>query len=121
MQLSTIIEVGSTMEQWNNLDACRAVARSIMEFEEKGEPCIAFGGPHYAPKFTKNTLQGWAIGHICPKYQFRYFDEEIFDQMVKKTIPKPKTVLIDNKGTKAKMKNTIKELAKRHNLDVKLV
>ena len=115
------VEVGSTKEQWNNLGACRTVAKTIMEFKEKGESAIAFGGPHYAPKFTKLVLQGWAIGHICPKYQFEHFDEKMFDQMIKKTTPEPRTILIDKKGTKGKMKNLLKELSKKHDLDVKLV
>ena len=115
------VEVGSTEEQWENMGACSSVARSIMRFKPVGKSAIGFGGPHYAPKFTKLTLQGWAIGHICPKYQLGFLDRDLFKQMVEKTLPRPKTALVDKKGTKGKLKNLIKELADDFGIDVEMV
>jgi len=115
------VEAGSSEKQWNNLNACAAVAEAIMTFEPKGRSAIGFGGPHYAPKFTKLVLEEWATGHICPKYHFNSLDEEMFRQMVEKTVPKPETALIDKKGTKGWFKNKVKELADAFGLDVQMV
>ncbi len=45
-----MIELGQTTTK-----LCEGQALD-MEFEEKGKSAIAFGGPHYAPKFTKLTF-----------------------------------------------------------------
>jgi D-aminoacyl-tRNA deacylase len=115
------VEVGSTESQWKNLDACRAAVRAIMTHKVNGKSAIGFGGPHYAPKFTKLALEGWAIGHIYPKYHLKSLDMDLFRQMVEKTVPKPKVALVDKKGTKAWLKNTVKELSKDFDLSVEMV
>ncbi len=103
------------------MGACEAVATAIMTFEPKGRSAIGFGGPHYAPKFTKLALDKWAMGHICPKYQLASLDGEMFKQMVEKTYPRPETALIDKKGTKSWLKKQVKELSRDLNLDVEMV
>ncbi|RLE52184.1 MAG: D-tyrosyl-tRNA(Tyr) deacylase, partial [Candidatus Methanomethylicota archaeon] len=68
------IELGSSEKYWRNEIAARAVAQAIMKVAEsrvKGEPKfkigVGFGGPHYAPIFTKLVKNSdIAIGHIIP-------------------------------------------------------
>ena len=39
-----------------------------------------------------------AIGHCCPKYNLESLDKEMLQQMVNRTIPKPKIAILDWKG-----------------------
>jgi len=81
------IEIGSTEEQWKNQEAGKVVANAIKDiFENQKEftNYIGFGGPHYAPGFTKLILENpnIAIGHILPKYQQENVTKEIIQQMI---------------------------------------
>jgi len=78
------IEVGSTLEEWNDMKACRAVAETILEMEEKSyEVAIGIGGGHYAPRFTDIALtKKVAFGHIAARYAVDYLDEEMITKMI---------------------------------------
>lgn len=117
------VEVGSTKENWMDLNACECVADAIMHltkpFNVKSESCIGFGGPHYAPTFTKNVLSTEiAVGHICPKYSADNLNHEMIHQMMEKTIPKPTKALIDWKGLKGSQRRFIIEALNELNLEV---
>lgn len=69
------IEIGSTMEEWNNRTASYVVAKTIADcvkdFKGNGyrEPAFAIGGPHYCPDFNKIQLKSnVAIAHVIPEY-----------------------------------------------------
>ena len=98
------VEIGSGLEEWTNEKAGVAVASAIMEAafaEEEGDVCIAFGGPHYAPKITKVSLEkGILVGHIAPKYVLDYVDEDMVAQMVERTRGSVRYALLDWKGMK---------------------
>jgi D-aminoacyl-tRNA deacylase len=75
-------EVGSDEEQWNNKDACRVVALSVLELLEneiKGTSdkindriLVGIGGGHYAPRFTDVCFNKQAaFGHMIPSYQIK--------------------------------------------------
>jgi D-aminoacyl-tRNA deacylase len=116
------IEVGSTEKEWGQVNACAVAADTIMNLSLNGKGSeIAFGGPHYAPKFTKLCLEGRNIGHICPKYYLDTLDENLFKQMVEKTVPKPSKAIIDKKGVKGRHKKIISELAAKFDLETELV
>jgi len=75
------VEVGSGPEQWDDAEAARAVARSILDLA--GVPAdaprertagddgahrhlVGFGGGHYAPRFTRIAREtDWAVGHVA--------------------------------------------------------
>lgn len=116
------VEVGSSEYQWNDLNACETTARVIKQLcstgseieNEKGrslkpKTAIGIGGNHYASKFTKILLnEEIAFGHIMPKYNF---NEEMIEQMVSKTIPKPEIALIDWNGLNGEQRSkAIKKL-----------
>lgn len=105
------VEVGSTKDQWNNMDACEAAAcaihNTIDKYKEQDKPAaIGFGGGHYSRKFSKIT--DYAFGHICPKYNLGNIDEKMVDQMIQKTVPSPDYALVEEKGVgKAKERDRI--------------
>jgi D-aminoacyl-tRNA deacylase len=108
------VEVGSTENEWRDLQACKAAAEAIDEMlfkpREAKPSIIGFGGPHYAPNF--NTLaKNYALGHIMPKYSQSYISPEMVSEMVGKTYPRPELAAIDWKGlsgdAKRKLVSTI--------------
>ena len=106
------VEVGSTENQWKDKIACEVVASTIYEIlmkEIKSIPtAIGFGGPHYAPNFTKLILnKEIAVGHIAPKYAIDLLDESMIRQMIDKTIPRPKIAILDWKGLKKEQRSKI--------------
>ncbi|MEM3406459.1 MAG: D-aminoacyl-tRNA deacylase [Nitrososphaerota archaeon] len=98
---SIFIEVGSTIEQWKNIEAAEIIAKaafSAIEAKNKFSSAVGFGGPHYAPIFTKLVLENlYEIGHIAPKYVFP-LNKEIIKKAFEKTIEKPEIALLDWKG-----------------------
>ena len=97
------VEVGSSEEQWNDLEACELAAdviyKILTEPLPKIEIGVGFGGTHYAPIFTKKMLENkFAIGHICPQYQMTFINEKLVKQAFEKTIPKPDFAVIEWKG-----------------------
>ena len=99
------IELGSSEEEWNDIEAARIVAKTIYSledyFEKKFEswiPAIGIGGPHYAPNFNKmQLLSNYAIGHIIPEHALP-LNESILKEVELKTKEHIKEVLIDWKG-----------------------
>jgi D-aminoacyl-tRNA deacylase len=95
------VEVGSTPQQWNDLNACRIAARVISELmacEPENVPvAVGFGGPHYAPNFTA-VVDRVAVGHIASKHVAEFVDEPMVRQMVDRTVPRPAFALFDWKG-----------------------
>lgn len=57
------IEVGSDMDSWNNLSACRALARSLTQiFEGDGRKIhslLCVGGIHFDPNFKEAVFTQW--------------------------------------------------------------
>ncbi len=117
------VEVGSTMKEWSDLNACRAAAEVINELllynpEEKIKSAVAFGGGHYCRKFSE--IEEYAIGHICPKYNLQNLDKSMIEQMIEKTVPKPTVALAERKGL-GKEKKRILELLEESGLELVLV
>ena len=104
------VEVGSTIQQWNDLSACRVVARVIsklLECEPRTVPvAIGFGGPHYAPNFTA-VADNVAVGHVASKHVIEFVDEAMVRQMIEKTVPKPEFALFDWKGLRGEERSRI--------------
>ncbi len=88
------IEIGSTEKEWGNEEAGKVIANAMKEIIEYLKPStsnpkpltnyIGFGGPHYAPSFTKKLIENEdiAIGHILPKYQQDNVTKDIIQQML---------------------------------------
>jgi len=115
-------EVGSSEEHWSDLKACEVVANVMMilskEIPPKLDVAVGFGGPHYAPRFTKKVLEGeFAVGHICPGHHVDALTEEIILQAINKTSPKPDFVALEWKGLKGHQRAKILEVLEKHKIN----
>lgn len=112
------VEVGSSAKQWNHEPYCSGIAavttellneyRNIMESEQL--IAIGVGGSHYAHSFTSSVLNNnkLSIGHICPDYALKHLNKQLLAQMIEKTVPEPKLVLISKNVNSSMRKNVIK-------------
>jgi len=115
-------EVGSSEKQWSDLKACEVVANVMTvlskEIPQKVDVCIGFGGPHYAPKFSKAVLDGkFAVGHICPGHHVDTLNEDLILQAINKTTPKPDFVALEWKGLKGYQRSKITEVLEKHRIN----
>jgi D-aminoacyl-tRNA deacylase len=106
-------ELGSSIEQWNDLKAAEVVAhatmRTISKFGKSNDKAVlGIGGPHYNEKFTKMALEGEvAFGHIIPKYAISWVDVKVLKQCVEKTLEKVESAVLDWKGIKGEQKSKL--------------
>jgi D-aminoacyl-tRNA deacylase len=104
------VELGSSIQQWNDVNAAEAVAHAAMEaIAEFNVPervaVLGIGGPHYNQRFTKMALDGEVIfGHMVAKYAVPWLDAEILSQCVERTLEKVDCAILDWKGIKGKDK-----------------
>jgi D-aminoacyl-tRNA deacylase len=123
------VEVGGSEKEWQDIEACRVVCKSIMSLDkidekEKSkdseqsaiETFAGFGGPHYAPRFTKLTLEGKAIGHIIPQYNIDEASEEMIIESINKTIPKPETAIIEWKGLNSAQRQKLIQIFEKNKI-----
>jgi D-aminoacyl-tRNA deacylase len=77
------IEIGSCEEFWTREDAAEAIAKTILETDEKDHPVtICVGGGHYAPRFSELALsRKVAIGHMAANYALDSLDDAMIEQM----------------------------------------
>ena len=106
---SLFIEIGSTKKEWESDELGGVIAKVILKLRERDEqytPVIGIGGGHYSEKFTKYMLgTEYAFGHICPKYNVQYLNEDMIKQMLK--MSDAERVIIDWKGTTKEQKEFI--------------
>ncbi|MBC8495138.1 hypothetical protein H8D36_03225 [archaeon] len=111
---SFFIEIGSSVEEWNNPKAGKLLAETIVELLEMDVPtyktAVGIGGLHHTPSFKKIILNSdIALGHACPKYNLENLDKKMLIQAMKKTVPKAELVIIDWKGV-GSYKEQLKEM-----------
>lgn len=108
------IEVGSSEAEWNDSKAITTLTNAIDELIKEVDQLkssqiksyIGFGGTHYAAEFTKLALMGINFGHMCPKHYVNSLTNDLLDQMVNKTIPKPNTIVVDWKSLNKEARDT---------------
>ncbi len=105
-------EVGSNEKEWQNIDACRVVALSVMKLLETTSQFISeqpddivlvgIGGGHYAPRFTEISLKKHAaFGHMIPSYHIK--TGSIDKEMILKTVdatPNVQGIYLNRKAMK---------------------
>ncbi len=84
---SIFIEIGTTGQQWDDVQLCSSVAAivdSVMKKPAKEFPvAVCFGGTHYPTKFTNELLTGrHALGTVVPKHALGSIDEEMFGHIL---------------------------------------
>lgn len=67
---SMFVELGSGHAQWEDAEAARAVARSILDLRgvdpHRQRSIVGFGGGHYTPRFSRIVREtDWAVGHVA--------------------------------------------------------
>lgn len=97
------IEIGSSIEEWQNLEAGKIIAKTIMNVLKKDiknyETCLGLGGSHYPHSFNKFLLRTeYALANICPKYMLDSFNEEMLEKGIKNAVEKIEKVAVDWKG-----------------------
>jgi D-aminoacyl-tRNA deacylase len=121
------VELGSSLKQWNDLEAAEVVAhaaiKAISTFGEKdAKAVLGVGGPHYNSKFTRIALESeTAFGHMIPKYAIPYTDAEILRQCVEKTLEKVEYAVLDWKGIKGEHKAKLVEMLQEISLPIQKV
>lgn len=98
------IEIGPTMEEWNDRQAgfviAKTIDKTIKEYKENpyNEIAIAIGGPHYCPSFNKiQASSNTAISHVISKNIFP-ISEEMIQEAIDKTDEDVDFFLVDWKG-----------------------
>jgi len=115
------IEIGTTENQWNDVELCYSVGSVIKEiFEQpfkKFPSALCFGGTHYSEKFTNEVINGkFALGTVIPKHALEFLDEVLLKHIVERNIG-VKTALLDWNGL-GKNKQKIIELLSKTELQV---
>lgn len=102
---SCFIELGSTKEEWLDIEGAKIIAKTIINFihnfkKSNNEliPAIGIGATHYCPSFNKIQLNSkYAIAHVLPQYYIP-FTEEMVQQAMSNTIEHPSIIILDWKG-----------------------
>jgi D-aminoacyl-tRNA deacylase len=84
---SFFAEIGSTETEWSNPEAGKAVARSILELEDRLHPAfLGFGGGHYVNRQNRLLIETKiAFGHLFSNYQAENLDFEMIEQAARKS------------------------------------
>jgi len=119
------IEIGSSQINWKDKLAGEVVAEAILHAVKDDShirSAIAFGGGHYAPKFTSLVLEGRAsIGHIFSKYCIGRLDEAVIVQAFRRTRGCCDLAILDWKGIGSKDRARILEILEKMEVDVSRV
>ncbi len=127
---SVYVEIGSTMDEWSDKGAGRAIAKAILNVDEDPEMpvFVGIGGNHYAPRETTLALEaGVAFGHIIADHAVPTVTEDVLRQafeksgtraayLDRKSIPKEERAriegLIDRLGCEVHAESEIRYLNK---------
>uniref|UniRef100_A0A7J3IA12 D-aminoacyl-tRNA deacylase n=1 Tax=Ignisphaera aggregans TaxID=334771 RepID=A0A7J3IA12_9CREN len=125
----TFIEIGSSEREWNMLNVQRAVASVVIEGIENTldggstKLCtvsIGFGGPHYAPLFTRRAIEyGECYGHIIPNYVIKELDLDRIKFITVRAIestPGVERIVIEK--VKSEIRKAIATIAEERNIEV---
>jgi D-aminoacyl-tRNA deacylase len=98
------VEIGSTENEWSDIEAAGAVAEAIWKAATEptpGKNAVGFGGGHYCNKQSVAIRNdGYAFSHVLSKYFFEEYDEGIVRMAFNRTIGLCHTAVIDWKGVK---------------------
>ncbi|NYZ79878.1 hypothetical protein H0N95_01350 [Candidatus Micrarchaeota archaeon] len=94
------IELGSNESHWADEKVAEFLADCIIKGTNSSDEtpsAIGVGGNHYCSVFSKHEGE-YAFGHIIPKYAQKHFDKKMLKQMIERTSPEPRFIVIDKKG-----------------------
>lgn len=118
----TFVEIGSSEEQWTDVEAGEAVAEAIwaaIMCPSKSASAVGFGAGHYAPSHTRVTMKReLAIGHIIPKYVLENVDAEMVETVFQKTWGGCSRAVLDWKGIRGENRRKLLEVLKEMHIEV---
>lgn len=119
---SLFIEIGSTLKEWNDMQAisivCDTIIDTLKNIRKSKKIAIALGSTHYPSKFNDMVINSeFALGHIAPKYALQFIDHNILNMMIERSIEKVDAIIIDKKGL-GKEKERIMNITSIYNLEV---
>ncbi|MCS7143350.1 MAG: hypothetical protein NZ920_06170 [Aigarchaeota archaeon] len=114
------VEYGGTENALNDRDAAQAVASACISAVNAREAEIAhigIGGSHYAPKFTKMSIEDrLAFGHIIPEYVFPT-DLSMIRTAYDRVVEAKKLAVIDWKGLRGEHRRSVIEALERSGIE----
>lgn len=104
------VEIGSSIEYWSNQKLVKALVEATLRGVEKfreiecNETVSGFGGPHYAPLFSKLAGKSSCVSHILSKYVLSETNENVIAQAITNSIERINKVIFDNVNKELKLK-----------------
>lgn len=116
------VEIGCSENEWKDEKAAVVITKTIINVLQRKIPehksVIVLGGGHYNQTANKIMTQTeYAASHICAKFLLENLDEEMINQAIKKSVPKPEMIILDWKGL-GRHKQHVKELLEK--IDIKV-
>lgn len=120
------VEIGSSIDEWRDPINHRIVALAVIDYlENPVHECnivTGIGGGHYPRKHTRLALEKeYCYGHIMAKYALQYLSEHVLDQMIERSKPKPRKLVVEKKGTRKEHRELIEEYVKKRGLELEYV
>ena len=128
------IELGSSEAQWTNKEGAQIVADAIIKtatdlftnhfhngtWQKKDiKVCVGFGGTHYMPNFSRNTLQGYGFVHTVPKYKVENITAETLGEIQQRILEPVDMWIVDWKGLNSAQKKSLIPLLEDTNIPMK--
>ena len=118
---SCFIELGSTEREWNDRNAARAVAQTVLDAlimdTSQVIPMAGFGGTHYAQRQTEITkLTRGGFGHIMPTRDIPHLTDALFQDIISSS--GAVAIYIDGKSMSGKEERMITGLAEKYTIPV---
>jgi D-aminoacyl-tRNA deacylase len=111
------VEIGSSVNQWEDPVAGKAVARAIWAaatHPSEGVQAVGFGGGHYSWKHTEAVIKDrFALGHILSKYFFQSYDPAIVELAFRRTVGDCSHAVIDKKGVRGAERSMLIEFLEK--------
>lgn len=104
------IELGSSIEQWNDEKAAKAIAEVILNanYGMRCKAALGFGGLHYNPHFTRIGLQSdYGFSHMCAKYALKFLNNRIIEKAIENTYEDVEAFIIEKKGLSGEKKRVV--------------
>lgn len=116
------IELGSSEKQWADAKAAKAMCQCILSVLKDVPPCskvgIGLGGTHYPTKFNKLLLETeFGLGAVASKHTLGAINEQMLDQMMRKSCEKVTHIILDAKGL-GSHKDRIMKMAENTGLEI---
>lgn len=121
------VEIGSSEAEWKNPKAAKVIAESVFEAiaetqNAKQETFFGVGGGHYAPIFTRYSIEkDMAFGHMLPKYKADSIAEDTFRQAIEKNVEPVSAILLDKKGVNKEQREKIEKLANEFGVEIRRI